>query len=128
MMILEMLNDPHGLTLTIVAVTVVFSALLILYGLYSLSGAIFTGKLQRKKRKPSGNPDPETAAVIALALDRCLSDDDTEEVAAVIATALHMYLSQSVHDYEPGFITIRRDLPSSWSDKSLNLRKKPLTK
>lgn len=113
--------DPHGWTLSIVAVSVVFSALLILFLLYSLSGAIFTGKFKRKPRAAKSAPDSETAAAIALALSRYGSEDDE---AAAIAAALHLYLGGGVHDVEPGFITIRRDIPSSWSNKSLNLRKK----
>ena len=33
--------DPHGWTLTLISVSVVFIALVILYFLYSLSGSIF---------------------------------------------------------------------------------------
>ena len=112
--------DPHGFTLSLIAVLVVFSALIILYLIYTLSGNIFTGKYKRKPRKDAA-PDPETAAAIALALDRYTSSDDSDAVA--IAIALHLYLSESAHDYEPGFITIRRDLPSSWGDKSLLVNK-----
>ncbi len=114
--------DPHGWTLTIIAVAVVFSALIILFILYSFSGALFTGRFWKKGSKA---PDAETAAAIAMALDDYTSGGD--EVAA-IAAALHLYMSDSVHDVEPGIITIRRDIPSNWGDKSLNLRKKPLAK
>lgn len=112
-------TDPHGWTLSIVAVAVVFSALIILFVLYSLSGAIFTGRFKRKGKQTC---DADTAAAIALALHQYASADDE---AAVIAAAIHLYLSESVHDTEPGIITIRRDIPSGWGDKSLNLRKKP---
>ena len=112
-------TDPHGWTLSLVAVCVVFSALIILFLLYSLSGGIFTGRF---KRRPKADPDASTAAAIAMALDSYLSGDD--DVAA-IAAALHLYMSESVHDTEPGFITIRRDAPSSWGDKSLTFRKLP---
>lgn len=118
--------DPHGLTLSVVAVVVVFSALLILYLLYSLSGGIFTGKFRRKPRtKPA---DADTAAAIALALHLHVSQDCPDDEAAAIAAALHMYLSDGVHDTEPGIITIRRELPSSWGDKSKLFRKKPQAK
>jgi len=113
--------DPHGFTLSIVAVMVVFTALLVLFILYTLSGNIFTGKYKRKPHKQQ--PDADTAAAIGLALNLYTSAGD-EEIAA-ISTALHLYLSESVHDTEPGIITIRRDVPSSWGDKSLTLRKKP---
>ena len=111
--------DPHGWTLSLVAVTVVFSALLILFLLYSLSGGIFTGRFKRKPR----TPDAETAAAIALALSQYTSDDSD---AVAIAAALHLYLSDSIHDIEPGIVTIRRDVPSTWGDKTLTLRKKPV--
>lgn len=115
-------TDPHGWTLSLVAVTVVFSALLILFVLYSLSGGIFTGKFKRKPKSGS-RPDEATAAAIAMAIDSYLGGDDT---AAAIAAALHLYLSEGgVHDYEPGFIAIRREVPSTWGDKSLTLRKLP---
>ncbi|MBO4476090.1 MAG: OadG family protein [Bacteroidales bacterium] len=114
--------DPHGWTLSIVAVAVVFGALVILFLLYSLSGAIFTGRFKRGGKR---TPDEPTAAAIALALHEYTSSGDE---AAAIAAALHLYLSESVHDIEPGIITIRRDIPSSWGDKSLNLRKKPFVK
>ena len=115
--------DPHGWTLSLIAVTVVFSALLILFLVYSLSGGIFTGKFKRKPRVKSikGAPDAETAAAIAMALSRYGSSD--AETAA-IAAALHLYLSDSVHDTEPGIITIRRDISSDWGNKSLLFRKK----
>ena len=112
--------DPWALTL--ISVSVVFFALIILFLLYSLSGAIFTGKFKRKpKAAKGGRADAETAAAIAMALDDYLSGDD---VPAAIALALHMYMGESVHDVEPGFITIRRNPGSDWKNKSLTFRKK----
>lgn len=115
--------DPHGWTLSLVAVIVVFSALVILYLIYTLSGNIFTGKFKRSPRTKvkAGAPDGATAAAIAMALRQYGSS--AEEMAA-IAAALHLYLSESVHDTEPGIITIKRDLPSDWGNKSLLFRKK----
>ena len=99
--------DPHGWTLTIISVSVVFSALIVLYFIYNFSGNIFSGKYKRKPKAPkkaAGAPEAE--------------------VAAAIATALHLYLSDAVHDVEPGFITIRHT-PSSWDDRQSNFRKTP---
>lgn len=113
-------TDPHGWTLSIVSVSVVFCALLILFLIYNLSGNIFSGKFKRKAR--AATPDGATAAAIAMALDRYTTSDDA--VPAAIAAALHLYLSESVHDIEPGIITIRRNPSSEWSGKSLTFRKK----
>ncbi len=113
-------TDPRGWTLSIIAVSVVFAALLILFLLYSLSGGIFTGKFKRKKQKHSP-ADEGTAAAIAMALDCYASDDDT---VAAVAMALHLYRDGGVHDLEPGFITIRPTGGSAWNDKSQTFRKK----
>lgn len=115
-----MQTDPHGWTLTLISVSVVFAALIVLYFIYSFSGKLFSGaiKLPRKPRKTSA--DAEVAAAIALALDMEQSGDEY----AAIAAAVHLYLSDTAHDVEPGFITIVRK-ESSWSDKSLNFRKLP---
>ena len=114
-------TDPHGWTLTIISVSVVFLALLILYFLYSLSGKVFSGQFKRKPKKAkAGAPDEEVAAAIALALDM-EQDGDTY---AAIATAVHLYLTQSVHDIEPGIVTIRRS-NSAWNNKEQTFRKLP---
>lgn len=119
-------TDPHGFTLSIVSVSVVFSALAILWFLFWL---LFERPAKRKaapqkqpKKKPAAaQPDEEVAAAIAAALDMENSGDDY----AAIAAALHLHFSTSVHDVEPGFITIRREGKSAWNNKQLNFRKLP---
>lgn len=101
-------TDPHGFTLTLVAVGVVFLSLIVLFLCYTLVGAICTGKFKRTpKAKKSGKAevaDAETAAAIAMAL-KMHSASETE---AAIALALHRYLTESAHDYESYVITIKR--------------------
>lgn len=105
--------DPHGFTLTIVSVSVVFGSLFLLFVAYSITGRLFTGKslifkLIDKCRRRAGN-DTEQAAAIAVALDLYMGGGKDEEEAAAIATALHCYLdSDAVHDVESGIITIKR--------------------
>ena len=118
-----MQTDPHGWTLTLISVTVVFAALIVLYFIYSLSGSIFSGKFKRtpKPRKAvKGSPDAEVAAAIALALDM----ENSGDVYAAIATAVHLYLNDAVHDVEPGIVTIVRK-ESGWNNKELTFRKLP---
>ncbi len=128
-------TDPHGWTLTIISVCVVFIALIILYGLYSLSGKVFSGELKADAKRAARagkrltravipgtdreSPD-EVAAAIALALDM-EQDGDTY---AAIATAVHLYLSDSVHDIEPGIVTITRK-DTAWNSKELTFRRLP---
>ena len=115
-----MQTDPHGWTLTLISVTVVFSALIVLYFVYSLSGNIFSGKFKRSPKKVKGTPDAEVAAAIALALDM----EQDGDVYAAIATAVHLYMNDTVHDVEPGIVTITRK-DSGWNNKALNFRKLP---
>lgn len=114
-------TDPHGWTLTLISVAVVFLALVILYFIYSFSGAIFSGKISFKRapKATKASPDAEVAAAIALALQAECSSDD--EIAAV--TALCLYLGESVHDIESGVITIKHNPASAWSGAQFNFRK-----
>ena len=117
-------TDPHGLTLSLIAVTTVFTALLVLYFIYS-----FIGKASRRglgssapePKAPAKGIDDETAAAIALALEA----ESGSEVEAAIALAIELHLRNAVHDAEPGFITIAPQ-GSAWSDKSLTFRKSPV--
>ena len=115
-----MQTDPNGLTLTLISAGVVFAALIVLYFIYSFSGALFSGKFKRTPKAPKSTPDAEVAAAIALALDM-EQDGDTY---AAIATAVHLYLSEAIHDVEPGIVTIVRK-ESGWNNKELNFRKLP---
>ena len=114
--------DPHGWTLTLISVSVVFAALIVLYFVYSFSGNLFSGKFKRKRSviPSSAEESPEVAAAIALALDMENGGDDY----AAIATAVHLYLSEAIHDVEPGIVTIVRK-ESGWNNKELNFRKLP---
>jgi len=94
--------DSHGSTLTLVSVSVVFGALIILYIAYSISGKLFT------RQKKSSAP----AAISSSKPDIVTNE---EEIAAAIAIALYeeeLSLAASqpegIHDYESGIITIIR--------------------
>ncbi len=109
-----LMKDPHGAIITLVSVTVVFVALVILYFAYTFIGKISSGqiKINLPKRKPKGtkagktedSPSEEIAAAIALALDQEMNG----EVYAAIGMAMHQYLNDTVHDMESYVITIRR--------------------
>lgn len=107
-------KDPHGAIITIVSVSVVFVALIVLYFAYSFIGKLSSGEIRitlpkRKKKQAGANaergtiPD-EAAAAIALALDQ----EFNGETYAAIGMALHQYLNDTVHDNESFIITIKR--------------------
>ena len=115
-------TDPHGWTLALIAVTTVFTALVILYFIYSFIGKASNSKVPRVKRSPrkGSATDAETAAAIAMALEA----ENGGEVNAAIAMALHLYFNDAVHDIEPGIITFA-PRATQWNDKSLTFRKTP---
>ena len=102
-------KDPHGAIITLVSVSVVFVALVILYFAYTLVGKAINSSwkpsLTKKAKKPQkGVPSAEEAAAIALALDQEMNG----EVYAAISLALHQYMNDNVHDMESYIITIKR--------------------
>jgi len=117
-------TDPHGFILTVTAVSVVFTALAILWLLFWL----FFERPAKRKAAPAkakapvkGNASGEIAAAIAMALDM----ENGGDVYAAIATAMHLYLSESVHDNESFIVTIKSSDGSAWNIKSRNFRKLP---
>lgn len=127
-------RDPHGWILSITSVSVVFTALAILWFLFwvlfdrpakkkAADSSTALGRTKKKRKNAMSSEagaSPEVAAAIALALDMEASGDEY----AAIATAVHLYLNDAVHDVEPGIVTIRRS-ESGWNNKSLNFRKLP---
>ena len=122
-------TDPHGWTLSLIAVTVVFSALAILFVAFSLVGKM-SMKLDAnssesgaaKKIKKGKGMEPEVAAAIAMALET----EKGDEVPVVISAALAIYLDNGgVHDAEPFAITINHN-PGAWDNPVLNFRKNPV--
>ncbi len=119
-------EDKHGFILTLVSVSVVFCALIILWWLFSLLGKVSGSKPKscgcekQGKGKKSGELAPEVAAAITMALDQEMNG----EVYAAIAAAVHLHMEDSVHDKESFVITIRKR-HSSWNGKELGFRQLP---
>ena len=132
-------KDPHGGILSLVAVSVVFSALAILWFLFWLffdrpakkAAAAKNQPPKPKKEKKAkkaalaaaqpGEVSDEIAAVIALAMDMDQGGDDY----AAIAMAMHLYFSDAVHDAESFVLTMRPKEGSAWNDKKQIFRKLP---
>ena len=132
-------KDPHGGILSLVAVSVVFSALAILWFLFWLffdrpakkAAAAKNQPAKPKKEKkgkkaaiaavPEGTPTDEIAAAIALAMDMEQGGDDY----AAIAAAMHLYFSDAVHDAESFVLTMRPKEGAAWNDKKQIFRKLP---
>mgnify|MGYP002627194071 CR=1 FL=1 len=122
-------TDPHGFVLTLIAVLVVFTALIILAFIFGWigrlnkreKGAPKKVKKVKKAALQEGAMTPEIAAAISMAL----SQEFGGEVYAAIALALDDYLGGGVHDAESFVITINPTQGSTWADKAQNFRQLP---
>lgn len=123
-------RDPIGWILTMISVSTVFIALIILAFIFGWIGnasknaaGIPTERRKRLSRKAAGAGEltPEIAAAISLALQQEFGG----ETCAAIALALRDYLDGGVHDAESFVLTIRPSDRSGWSNKALNFRRSP---
>lgn len=120
----EMLKekDKYGIGLAIISMSVVFTALILIFVMLKLF-AWSSKKMAQKNSKKVENP-------IAAATSETKKEDEDElitgEEAAAIATALHLHFN-SMHDEESEVITI--NMPSKhyspWAQKELTMKKNP---
>jgi Na+-transporting methylmalonyl-CoA/oxaloacetate decarboxylase gamma subunit len=108
-------RDPYGWIMALLAMSVVFLALVLLTFVFKGTGKIALNLTQRKAD--------------AYGKTKKVSMAETSgEVFAAIATALHMYARENeVHDIETTILTIeqvRRNY-SPWSSKGQSMRKTP---
>ncbi len=104
-------HDPSGVGMVVIAMSVVFCALAILFLFY-----MFIGRTFHKKKK--------VAAVEGTAV--ATDDQLSGELNAAIAMALHLHFEEQ-HDYENTVLTIKKVARaySPWSSKIYTLRKHP---
>jgi sodium pump decarboxylase gamma subunit len=106
-------SDPLGLGMTIIVMGIVFIALIFLYLIFKISGHLNNSAARKKSLQKQGKT--EEAARI--------NENESGEVFAAIAMALHLYQSQ-FHDEERTIITMEKVARtySPWSSKIYGLR------
>ncbi len=111
-------NDPWGGAITIIAMSIVVGALIILVILFNIFGKISSMLLSRKKLKAHGMTKEEAP--------NDHEDVDSGEAIAAIVLAITQHLDQR-HDIEDTILTIRRmqKAYSPWNSKIYNLRNVP---
>ncbi len=111
-------NDSSGGAITIIAMCIVLSALVILSILFLCFGKISTAVMSSKKRKAYG-VTPETS-------EDHHEELDSGEVIAAIGMALAEHFGQG-HDIEDTILTIKRMKKSysPWNSKIYNMRHIP---
>ncbi len=113
------IKDPHGYWIAILAMSVVFGALAVLYILFKLFGMFASRNLQSESKEQSAAP------VAAATIPATGSDLDGEKMAA-ICFALYQHLN--AHDQESGVLTLAPRDGSAWSNKSGLMRELPVIK
>ncbi len=107
--------DPVGVGMALIAMSVVFSALLLLYLVFKNSRKLYEVKFSELfKRKTTEKPSVETVS------------DLTGEVNAAIAFSLYLFKTE-LHDNEATVLTIKKVARtySPWSSKIYGLRNCP---
>jgi len=105
--------DPTGIGMAIIAITVIFIVLILLYIVFNNISKLYSLDMKKKKLIKKGKI--EEASVI--------KGDTTGEVSAAIAMALHLY-SEQLHDEENAVLTIKRVSKnySPWNSKIYGIR------
>lgn len=111
-------NDSFGGAITIIAMCIVLSALIVLSLLFLLFGKISSASLTKKKHKAHG--------VTAETSEDHHDELDSGEVIAAIGMALAEHFGQG-HDMEDTILTIKsmQKAYSPWNSKIYNLRQMP---
>lgn len=116
-------DDPYGIGLAFISMSVVFTALVIIYLMLKLFG-YSSRKISAKNSQKTEAPAAPTAATTTTKEEK--TEQITGEEAAAIAAALHLHFN-SMHDEESEVITI--EMPSAhyspWAQKELTMKKNP---
>lgn len=111
-------TDPYGIIMAVLAMSVVFLALIILYFIFKFIGNFSVRKQQKQVNKAAENSDKTVAKV----------HETSAETYAAIATALHLYIKENEsHDDESFTLTMSHTdrTYSPWNSKIYGLRQTP---
>lgn len=116
-------KDPHGWIITLTSMSVVFLLLVIIASVFKGTGSYF-----RKQANKTKTPKDKAAAAVKKTAALAAGSMD-DEVAAVIAAALHLY-QNDCHEVEENGFNLQRTFnqPSPWANKALNFRHTPIRK
>ena len=112
-------KDPHGYWIALLAMSVVFLALALLYICFKLFGKFASRNLKDDKKA-------ETAAPAVAAASAPVMGDADGETMAAICFALYQHLN--AHDNESGVLTLSPRDGSAWAGKAGMMRDLPVIK
>lgn len=116
-------NDPFGLIMALIGMGIVFSALILLFIIFSNTPLLFTQEFKTKLKSKLSLKKPVTIE------DKKHNEKKQElsgEINAAIATAIHLYRNE-LHDNENTVLTIKKVSRrySPWNSKIYGLRNNP---
>jgi len=108
--------DPYGLGMAIIAMTIVFTVLAIIFLIYKYISRVIVNRLKAKTQLTTINSTPKESK----------ENEMDAEVSAAISLALHLYNSTQ-HDLDSLTLTIQKvsRMYSPWSSKIYTLRQLP---
>ena len=128
-------QDPYGLVMTLISMSVVFIGLILLYFVFGTMGRRFNKRDDEEKAPSKKEPKKAAAPIVKnakagtapdavqAAIAMALSDYFGDGTRAAIAMALYEI---RITSEQTGMITLRRDpRHSAWTDKSLTMRRLP---
>lgn len=110
-------EDSHGFIISVVAMLIVFSALLMLSILFWLFGK--ANKAANKQNKPTSPVTTDNVADVPPT-----ASGTEHEAIAAICMALYQHFNS--HDEESGVLTFNRDANTAWSSKARMMRIVPV--
>ena len=119
-------RDPHGGIMAVTAMSVVFSALIILYFLFRLVAARNIKMEEAKKQASAAAAAPvEAKQNVNVTVNADPQEYTDEEIAAAIVMAIHLESeNEQVHDVESNILTFKQ-IYSPWGNKALIMKQTP---
>ena len=114
------IKDPHGYWIALLAMSVVFIALALLYICFKLFGKFASKNLKDDDKQQAAAPAVAQAAAVPAT-----GDADGETMAA-ICFALYQHLN--AHDQESGVLTLTPRDGSTWASRAGLMRELPVIK
>lgn len=116
-------HDPFGIAMSLIAMGVVFIALIILYFCFKGSAKLLNKGL-RKSLSRAKRVSKETTPIVT---DAKTGEDAPEEIAAAISIALFLH-EDGMHDAESDVLTLCHSENTAWTGRGNNLKAEPLRK
>lgn len=119
-------KDPHGFSMAIISMAIVFGCLALLYIFFHVFGWTLNRINMVTHVKAIRKIHESAAKVVVMAKDGNETKGiEMENYVAVISMALHEYYGNT-HDVESGILTIRHDDHTAWDSKDHAMRQSPI--